>query len=377
MGDAPTGVTAVVAPVAATAVMRQPTEATRVVAPPPDEEPPPGPRRWPVWVAALLVLALVGVAGAFLLRGGDGRATVTVPDLQGQQVGDAVRELQALGLGTSRVDVADSGQEPNTVVGTDPAAGTDVEEGSTVTLRVAAGPDTLTVPDVRNEPIDDARRTLTTAGFEVAVTRAQSETVGEDLVISQDPGAGADAAAGSTVRLRVSSGAGTVEVPDVTNQDRASAASELEGAGLVVGSVTNQPDDRLEPGTVISQDPSAGSEVDRGSSVNLVVAIEPADVTVPDVVGSDAGTANSELSAAGLVPLSEGTASEQPEGTVLSQSPGGGASARPGSTVRITVSLGPTKDEGPAAPDPPDTPETPPATDPATTTDGDTGEPLP
>ena len=72
MGDAPTGVTAVVAPVAATQVMRQPTEATRVVAPPPDEEPPSAGRRWPIWVAALLVLALVGVAGAFLLRGGDG-----------------------------------------------------------------------------------------------------------------------------------------------------------------------------------------------------------------------------------------------------------------------------------------------------------------
>ena len=373
-----TGATAVIPPPVTerTQVMRQPTEATRVVAPPPAEDPPDGRRRWPIWVAAIAILVLAGVAAAFLLNGGGGGgATVTVPDVRGQQIGDAVRELQDAGLATARKDVEGSGQEPGTVVDQDPGPGAEVDEGTTVTLQVAAGPGARQVPDVVGETLDSARRILVRAGFEVAVTREQSEDVGEDVVISQRPGGGEDADQGSTVTLVVSSGPGTVQVPDVTNQSQSSAEAELQDAGLVIGSVSTEENDQLEPGTVISQDPSAGTEVDEGSAVNLVVAIEAAAVTVPNVVGTDAGTAGSRLSAAGLTFVSEGAPSEQPEGTVLSQTPSAGSSVPSGSSVALTVSLGPTKDEPPV-----DTgPSGGATTTPGTTTDspGGSGEPLP
>jgi serine/threonine-protein kinase len=379
LGGQPTGATAVIPPAqtAQTEVMRQqPTQATRVVAPPPADEPPPGRRRWPIWVAALAILLLAGVAAALLLNGGGG-ATVTVPDVRGQQVGDAVRELQDAGLSTAREDVEGSGQEPGTVVDQDPSPDAEVEEGTTVTLQVAAGPGARQVPDVEGETLDSARRILVRAGFEVAVTREQSDDVAEDVVISQRPGPGEEAEQGSTVTLLVSSGPGTVQVPDVTNQSQSSAEAELQDAGLAIGSVSTEENDQLEPGTVISQNPAAGTEVDEGSAVNLVVAIEAESVTVPNVVGSDAGSAGAELSAAGLTFVSEGAASEQPEGTVLGQSPSAGSSVPAGSSVALTVSLGPTKEEPPVDTGPSGGGTT---TAPGTTTqpgDGGSGEPLP
>lgn len=383
-----TGATAVIAPATeATLVQPQATEATRVApaarrTPPPPADEPPVRRRWPLWLAAVLVLILAGVAAGLLLRGGGGGDTVTVPDVTGEQIGDAVRELQGAGLAFQQEEVEGTGEEVGTVIDQDPSGGSSAEKGSTVTLRVAAGPGSLAVPDVTGEDLDDARRTLDAAGFQVSVTREEDPDTPEGEVISQNPAGGTQAESGSIVTLTVSQGAGTVQVPDVTGQDQSSAAAELRQAGLTVGSTAEQADDQVAPGTVLSQSPSAGTEVDEGSAVNLVVAVESPDVTVPTVVGLSGSQASATISAAGLVPLSNGVASEEPEGTVLSQDPAPGSSAPSGSSVSFTYSLGPTKDEpdtggsgGAGTVTTPTTPTTPGTTAPTTT--GGTGEPLP
>jgi serine/threonine-protein kinase len=95
---------------------------------------------------------------------------------------------------------------------------------------------------------------------------------------------------------------------------------------------------------VVDQRPVQDSEVAEGSTIRLDVAravAQPARVVVPDVVGSGAAAARSELRARGMTVTTTGVASQEPAGTVLSQRPLAGAKVPKGSRVTLTVSTGP------------------------------------
>jgi RHS repeat-associated protein len=77
------------------------------------------------------------------------------------------------------------------------------------------------------------------------------------------------------VNLVVSSGPPQVAVPNVVGQTQAAATTAITGAGLVVGTVTQQSSNTVAAGNVISESPTAGTLVNVGSAVNLVVSSGP------------------------------------------------------------------------------------------------------
>ena len=98
-------------------------------------------------------------------------------------------------------------------------------------------------------------------------------------VISQDPKAGSKISKGQEVDIIVSKGPKTkkVSVPSVTGATLENAQNALSSRGLHVGSVTKQQSSQTA-GTVISQSVAGGSEVEAGTTVDLVIA-EPASQT--------------------------------------------------------------------------------------------------
>jgi serine/threonine-protein kinase len=137
-----------------------------------------------------------------------------------------------------------------------------------------------------------------------------------------------------------------VAVPDLVGMTEAGAANALEQAGLKVGRVVSVQTDEGPAGTVVAQDPAAGKEVAEGELVALTLSSgaspsPPATSDVPDVVGSTQAEAEQALNAAGFAVVVVNESSLTPAGEVVSQSPTGGVIAKPGSTVRITVSTGP------------------------------------
>jgi hypothetical protein len=104
------------------------------------------------------------------------------------------------------------------------------------------------------------------------VTQQASATVPAGSVISQDPVAGTSVAAGSAVDLTVSTGPASVSVPDVVGLTQSAATTAITNAGLVVGTVTQQASATVPAGSVISQDPVAGTSVAAGSAVDLTVS---------------------------------------------------------------------------------------------------------
>lgn len=137
-----------------------------------------------------------------------------------------------------------------------------------------------------------------------------------------------------------------VAVPDLVGMTEQGAATALEQAGLQVGRVVSEQSDQGPAGTVVAQDPRAGTEVAEGSVVALALSSgaspsPPAAVDIPDVVGSTRAEAIQTLGEAGFVVVVTEEASLTPAGEVVSQSPTGGVLAKPGSTVKISVSTGP------------------------------------
>jgi beta-lactam-binding protein with PASTA domain/tRNA A-37 threonylcarbamoyl transferase component Bud32 len=303
------------------------------------EEPPPDDeehrrRRWP-WIAAVLgVLAVL--AALFLILGPLSPKQAKVPGVVGTQlaVGKAILENKGF---TTQVTTVVSPEQRDKILRQDPQPNTKVDEGSTVSLTVSGGPGQATVPTVDGLTQSQARKKLEAAGFKVTVGREASDSVPSGQVTRTAPPAGTQIDKGSTVTLFVSSGPQKATVPSVDGQSQDSASAELANDGLKVSIV---PQDSTEtPGTVLSQDPAAGTQAARGSTVTITVARQAQQVTVPNTVGQNQSSALSALADAGLTPIVGGTqpvTNQSDDGKVVAQDPRGGKVKR-GTKVTITV----------------------------------------
>jgi beta-lactam-binding protein with PASTA domain len=274
---------------------------------PPARKPP---TLWP-WLLALLVLVVGGLLAYFLLSGDD--------------------------------------DEPS---GTTDAVTTQVEE--------------RTVPDVVGTTSSEATETLRDAGFDVNVVSVPSDSPA-GTVVAQDPAAGATEPEGTTVRLNVAreaegtttgattttgstttTGAATTTapppqpqpavVPDAVGQELADAARAFADEGLKA-SVAYVPSE--EPaGRVVAQAQPAGTELERGDTVQVNVSRGPDEqppTAVPGVVGEELESGRDQLEQAGLevLALTVDGGEIRNDSRIVSQSPSGGAP--PGALVLVYV----------------------------------------
>jgi serine/threonine-protein kinase len=192
-----------------------------------------------------------------------------VPDVIGQNRDEAVAALARADLDAKIVEVY-SAKDPGTVTGQNPRAGEKVEVGTRVQINVSRGVRPLTVPSVIGQPYESAASALQGAGFKVA-RRDVDSTEPAGTVVDQQPRAGVDAPAGTTVTLSVSKGPTEQPVPDVTNQAEADAVATLEASGFTANVVREATDDPALDGFVIRQDPKGGKRAAQGSAVTIVL----------------------------------------------------------------------------------------------------------
>jgi len=130
-----------------------------------------------------------------------------------------------------------------------------------------------------------------------------------------------------------------VGVPNVVGLERQLAVAKLEEAGLEAD-VEEQPDPEALPGIVFDQNPRAGSRLQKGDSVTILVSTGPRKVDVPRLVGKQYDEAIQILDDAGLKWRKEEVFSKKPPGQVVRQDPKAGEQLAEGSTVILTVSKG-------------------------------------
>ncbi len=316
---------------------------------PPVMGPPEMPRRrWIGWTLAGILLA---VALLLLLDYG-GRQLgylgapgyTTVPLVTGEPLQQAEIKLardQLSFTSSARYSKLPKG----VVVSTNPAAGTEIEAKTTkVLIYYSAGRAPVRVPPVGQMKLKKAEKALTASGLNFKVFHV-APALGEPLGIVEQssPGPNTLVSPGSTVILYVTAGRASVAVPsNLIGQPLQTVKNDILNAGLKVGTVTQVVSARIPNGDVTATEPTEQSSAPAGTAVNISVSAGPG-VNVPNVVGDSAGTAESRLTAAGLIPQEVFQAG--PLGTendVLSQSPlPSGGPVLPHTPVQIVINQGP------------------------------------
>ena len=135
---------------------------------------------------------------------------VVVEDVKGYKQQDAYDALKALNLSPKIQAVADDDTAVGYVVKTDPAAGSTVSTGTTVTIYVSSGPSTesAVIPNIVGYQYSTAKEELEAAGFVVTTEYDDESDKDENTVLSVSPNEGEKAKKGSVVTVTVSSGKG-------------------------------------------------------------------------------------------------------------------------------------------------------------------------
>jgi serine/threonine-protein kinase len=334
-------------PAAAAVAATSATAATMIAAPPAaaQDAPPPvveeeeeyreggGKPIWP-WLVAIGFIVAALVAGFFVWHELSGAKQVPVNNYVNEPVANAQQQITQAGLHADVQHGVSARFRRGIVFKQDPAAGTKVDKGGTVTIWVSTGPPKVNVPDVKGEQWTVAQQALVNAGLQPQKFSVPGNTAGK--VTATDPAAGQSVPKGSTVRVNVMSGPVTAAVPSVVGLSVQEATSRLNAAGF-------KANPQYVPSTatkdqVISQTPTPGTSEPKGSSVTIKVSIGPPLVTVPDVVGYTSQQAVQALEAAGFQVNQQYTATDASQQNIVqSQSPAGGQSAAKNSPVTIVI----------------------------------------
>ena len=214
-----------------------------------------------------------------VISSGEPAEKVKVPNVVDKSEADAEKILQDAGLKVTKGEPQNSDTiAAGNVISSDPAADTEVDEGTSVTIVISLGKEEVKVPDLRNRSSADAESALAAVGLVGSASQDYSDTVAAGNVISQSPESGTSVEKGSTVSYVVSLGpkTQTVEVPDVLRSYPETAEQMLSEAGLTAVYEGEQYSD-YPKGTVCRLNPEVGVKIEKGSTVYYWVSLGPED----------------------------------------------------------------------------------------------------
>lgn len=203
----------------------------------------------------------------------------------------------------------------------------------------------VTMIDITGMTTDEAQKELDKLGLKLFVASyEESDKYEKDQIIEQDVDEGKKVAEGSTINVIVcgsTKSENMTTIPNVTGATETDAVNTLKANNLTYQK-QYQYDDNVETGKVISQSLASGSQVEKKTSVTIVISQGAEPVTVQDVRGADSGSAQSTLSGQGLnVTVQEDYSDTVAQGQVISQSIDPGKTVNKGTDITIVVSKGP------------------------------------
>ncbi|MGI6721795.1 MAG: Stk1 family PASTA domain-containing Ser/Thr kinase [Anaerovoracaceae bacterium] len=232
-------------------------------------------RNLKILIAVLAVIAAIVVALALLYASGALAKKETVPDLRGVTYEKAQQIAQDAGFKVKEGEMVYSDKyEVGEVTSQTPEANTKAEKGATITVNICRGVEEGTVPKLIGLSKDQAKKVIEDTGFKVGEITIQSSTEPSGQVIGQDPEAGTITEPHSYINIVVSDGKAKNKksVPDLIGKTESEAKQAIEDAGFKLGNVTRQNSNDYEAGQVMSQQYSAGTELDEGTSIDITIS---------------------------------------------------------------------------------------------------------
>ncbi len=200
-----------------------------------------------------------------------GPKAIPAPNFVGMSIDDAVTlaKRSDLTVDTSQRG-AYPGVAPNTIAAQDVTPGISVDRSTVIHLVVSTGAppnaSSVSAPNVINMQYGNAIAQLNGAGLTAAV-KFSTQTDSNGLIVAEDPPGGTSIPAGSTVTITLSVSG---EVPDTEGMSLSDAQATLLQYGYRVNRITYTTSEGAD-GKVVRTDPGAGTTLDPGSSVTLIV----------------------------------------------------------------------------------------------------------
>ena len=239
--------------------------------------------------AVIIFMIIIYLAGSFfgLFRFGSGNKNDgtevstdvgdgTMIDVVGMEFEEAKEALKKLGYGIKKASEEESDKYPEGyIVSQNIKKGEKAEAHTTLEVVVSTGASTLKVPDVVGLEEQAAINRLSDYGLKYSRDYKYSDDVDAGLVISMKPEADKDAKKDDVITIVISRGKESVDVvvPDVRNSSESAAREKLESLGLTVGNITKEHSSNYGENMVISQSKSAGSKVEKGTAIDLVISL--------------------------------------------------------------------------------------------------------
>jgi beta-lactam-binding protein with PASTA domain len=274
-----------------------------------------------------------------------------VPNLTNHSVVEVRERLRGWTIGRVEKVETRAAQE-GTILRQSPAPRSMVKCHSSIDVAVAVAPPIVApppplppplppvrcvVPVVESGDVASARQALTRRNLALGSVNSRPSEKSAGTVVGQNPAPESAVACGSTVDVWIAVPLPLVRVPALQGQDGSTATRTLESVGLMLGTAERR-ESELPVGGVIDQSPSPGTEVRRGTPVNVWLSGGLPLVAVPDLRGRDRGTASDILSSQQLRLGEIGArAVDATPGTIVDQEPKSGTMSRRGTAVRVWV----------------------------------------
>jgi len=236
-------------------------------------------KKWPIYVAGLVIAAIAIFLFVFFATDLFSPKKISVPSVANMTIEEATKKLEAEGftVGSEHQERYDENVEKDKVIETDPAEGTERVKGAEIDLIVSLGVETTKVEDYRGQQVSQVQSMLKGKFLEPQINYVYS-TVPEGQIIDQEPKPQEEVIAkDTTMKFTVSAGVQMVTVDDVVNYTKAQMDEYVSRKGLKWRVASEDFNDTVAAGSVISQLTKAGTPVEVGSTIAVVISKGPAE----------------------------------------------------------------------------------------------------
>ncbi|WP_035109467.1 Stk1 family PASTA domain-containing Ser/Thr kinase [Finegoldia magna] len=227
----------------------------------------------PVLLAALVFVAFI-FGKKYINK--NKQDLVLVPALTGLTENEALNKAKANNLIAVVSEYkTESNVEPGKVLEQDPESSTEVKKGTIIKLVVSKGEEQVSVPNLSNMTLENAKIQLNKLGLEIGeITKENSDNFEAGKIMQQHPDAGTSINKDSKVDVVISLGKKEelVEMVDLIGTDISQASNKLKSIGLNIGNIEKKFSNSYDTNQVIWQQYDAGKKLKKDSSIDVIIS---------------------------------------------------------------------------------------------------------
>lgn len=233
--------------------------------------------KWPWIIGIIGFLLMLGLLLVLVFPSLFGPARIEIPDVSNMPTDEAIKELSEAGF-IAGEEVEETSEEipKGSVIRTTPQAGKIRDEGSTVNLFISRGKELTVFTDYTGRNIDQVMDLLSAQNYKSVETTEEFSDEPKGTILSQTPEDGAELLPEETdVVFTVSKGKDLRTVIDLMDYNEKTLNDYAKSSGFNIQIIREDFSETVPVGSVISQDPAAGTELAPGSNIDVVLSKGP------------------------------------------------------------------------------------------------------